>query len=104
MKTPKNLNEFIDLVDGMHHRERFVFPANNAINNKYDCTGFVEIYNTVLFESRNLDRNITIHLVDSSGEVLNKKAKLHRLWNQEFFKTVYSMFMAEKSEVLELPE
>lgn len=105
MKKPENLESFVSLISGMQHRERFVFPANDAINQKYEKTSYVEVYNTVLFENKNLDRNITIHLVDSSGEVLNKKAKLFRLWNKEFFKTVYSMFKTEKIvEQLELSE
>ena len=105
MKKPENLESFVSLINGMVHRERFVFPANNALNTKYEGTCFVEVYNTILLESKNLDRNITIHLVNTSGEILNKKAKLHRLWNMDFFKTVYSMFKTEKVvELLELSE
>lgn len=101
MKKSSNINEFANLIDSMKHRERFVFTANNALKNKYgkDCN--IEIYNTILFESRNLDRNITIHLVDEFGDVLMKKAKLYRLWNPDFFNLVYGMI---KSNNLELPE
>jgi hypothetical protein len=113
MQKPASLSEFKNLIDGMQHRERFVFPCYARIANKYDQkVVFIEVYNTILWESRNHDRNITVHLVDLDGNALNKKAKLHRLWNEEFYKRVYVMIadsnesnlIHESGEVLELPE
>jgi len=53
--------------------------------------------------------------VDFEGTPLNKKAKLLRLWNADFYKTVYAMLARSEafaeplpepseSEILELPE
>jgi len=92
MQKPSNLNEFIELINSMQHRERFVFPAKASFLKKYDLeSGSIEIYNTILFNSRNHDRNITVYMVDFEGNPVNKKARLHRLWNEEFFKMVYVM-------------
>lgn len=103
MTRPEKLENFVALINSMHHRERFVFEAKDATNIKYEQKCYIEIYNTVLFESKNMDRNITVHLVDFEGNILNKKAKLFRLWNLEFFKSVFSMFKSNV-QILELPE
>lgn len=97
MKKPVNLETFIEVIDGMMHRERFVFEANDKLKSKYNETYlYIEIYNTVLFENIGQPRNITVHLVGIDGKPINKKAKLHKLWNKEFYQTVYSMFASEK--------
>lgn len=113
MQKPESLESFIELIKGMKHRERFVFPANSLLKEKYQNKSLsIEIYHTVLFETKLQDRNITIHLVDFEGTPLNKKAKLLRLWNADFYKTVYAMLArgeaiqetSPEREVLELPE
>lgn len=112
MQKPENLESFIELINGMKHRERFVFPAHSYLEKKFEQKNLsIEIYHTVLFETKLQDRNITIHLVDFEGTPINKKARLLRLWNLDFYKSVYAMFSGEaiqetspEREVLELPE
>ena len=104
MKRPENLESFIELINSMNHRERFVFEANNALKRKYNENFLsIEIYNTILFEIEGQPRNITIHLVTLDGSPISKKAKMYKLWNNEFYQTVYSMFSTEKM-ALELSE
>jgi hypothetical protein len=99
MRKPVNLDAFIELVNSMDHRERFVFEANNSLKSKYNETYlYIEIYNTVLYEKEMHPRNITIHLVSLDGKPIIKKAKMHKLWNKDFYQTVYSMFASEVSE------
>jgi hypothetical protein len=113
MQKPVSLSEFKKVIDGMQHRERFVFPVDKKIvKSDLDRCVAIEVYNTILWESKNLDRNITVYLVDSEGNPLQKKARLHRLWNEDFYQKVYVMIGAdpnesklihESSEILELP-
>jgi hypothetical protein len=103
MKKPLNLESFIELINSMDHRERFVFKANNSVCQKYGENHlFIEVYNTILFESKNLDRNITVHLCLSDGKPISKKAKLHRLWNKEFYSKVFNNIASEVSEKIPL--
>lgn len=115
MQKPASLESFIELIQGMKHRERFVFPAHSYLEKKFNQKDLsIEIYHTILFETKLQDRNITIHLVDFEGTPINKKARLLRLWNLDFYKLVYNMFSGEvnpealpeapESEILELPE
>jgi hypothetical protein len=113
MKKPASLNEFIQLVNGMNHRERYVFTAHSYLEKKYEQKNLsIEIYHTILFETKLQDRNITVHLVDFEGTPINKKARLLRLWNGEFYKLVYNMLagesiseaLPENTEILELSE
>jgi hypothetical protein len=113
MKKPASLSEFKTLIDNMEHRERFVFQAQKEVSVRYgQKETFIEVYNTTLFESKSQDRNITVFLVDFEGNPLNKKAKLHRLWNMDFYLKIYNNLAGENesdlihksSQVLELPE
>lgn len=115
MQKPASLNEFIQVVNGMNHRERYVFPAHSYLEKKFGQKNLsIEIYHTILFETKLQDRNVTIHLVDFEGTPINKKARLLRLWNVDFYKSVYAMLSGEgiseplpepsESEILELPE
>lgn len=102
MKKPENLNAFVELVNSMQHRERFVFEANSKLKAKYNEKYlYIELYNTILFEIDGMPRNITIHLVGLDGKPISKKSKMYKLWNAEFYQTVYSMFASEN---LQLPE
>lgn len=108
MQTPNTLSEFITLISSMKHRERFVFPANNALKTKYENKDLnIEIYNTILFDSIKLDRNISIHLVTNDGTPVSKKSKIFRLWDNDFFSKVFVMLDQNKDpettqKVLEL--
>ena len=114
MQKPASLSEFKNLIDGMQHRERFVFTADSRLAKKYNQSAvFIEVYNTILWESKSQDRNITVYLVDSEGNPLVKKAKIHRLWEKDkYYENTYVMLsnsietieVAERAEVLELPE
>lgn len=113
MKKPASLSEFKSLIDSMEHRERFVFQAKKEVAKRYEQKeAFIEVYNTTLWESKNQDRNITVFLVDFEGTPLVKKAKLHRLWNNDFYLKTYNILAGETEsnliheagEVLELPE
>lgn len=99
MKAPENLNDFKSLIQGMNHRERFVFESANYLKTKYeDSTLKIEVYHTYLRETKNQDRNVTIHLVDFDGKPLMKKAKLLRLWSNDFYEKVFAM-LAKESEI-----
>lgn len=98
MKAPENLFDLKSLIQGMKHRERFVFESADYLKTKYeDSTLKIEIYHTYLRETKNQDRNVTVHLVDYDGKPLMKKAKLLRLWNDEFYSRVFAM-LAKESE------
>jgi hypothetical protein len=82
MKKPKNMNEFIELINSMNHRERFVF----------DCLDFqvLEIYSTTLFESRASDTNIKITLIDQSGKQKSQN-RLLRLFTDKNFNQLFNL-------------
>jgi hypothetical protein len=78
MIAPKTVSELKVLIDGMEHRERFVFNVGHKT---------VELYNTIL-DNKNADRNICITVLNQ-GEIVQTKSKLHRLWKDDSFERLH---------------
>jgi hypothetical protein len=82
MKKPSNVNELKELIKSMRHRERFVFDSVSG--------GTLEVYYTLLFESRNCDENILFISIDKNGDQ-TKKSKLLKLFTNDFWERLYKM-------------
>jgi hypothetical protein len=82
MKKPINVNELKELIKLMKHRERFVFDTVGE--------GTLEVYYTILFESKTCDENILFVSIDKNGDQ-TKKSKLLKLFTEDFWERLYKM-------------
>lgn len=82
MKTPQTLGQFKDLINGMKHRERFVFDLKNG--------GKLEVYHTIKFESWNAPENICLTAIDPGGDKSSLNRLLH-LWTDDYFAKIYGL-------------
>jgi plasmid replication initiation protein len=82
MQKPNTSKEFKQLIKNMQHRERFVFKLNNG--------GSLEVYFTILFESKHADENICLTVITQEGAE-SKKSKLLRLFTDDYFEKIYSL-------------
>jgi hypothetical protein len=105
MKKPSTLEQFVQTICNMDHRERLVFPCSTEVMNKFEdvYADTIEVYVTHL-DVRNrahLVPNVNIKLSTCDGKlctrdgnaIVNKSKYLERC-NMEFFAVVYDMIAA----------
>jgi len=82
MKKPNTVEELLDLINSMEHRERFVFRLANGNTEKHS----LEIYVTNLSNKSMLgdQRNVSFQYVDICGKNndLPKTSMLYKLLNK----------------------
>lgn len=82
MQKPNSVEELKKLIKSMDHRERFIFDIKNG--------GKLEIYYTLLFESRNCDENICFTVIDKNGDS-SKRNKLLKLFTNDLWVRLFEM-------------
>jgi hypothetical protein len=79
MKKPASTHDFLELIGGMNHRERFVFELANPTSERH----YLEVYLTELNGKSmfNDNRNVFFQYVDICGKNNNqpKTSILYRL-------------------------
>ena len=75
MKAPKTVIELKSLMKDMIHRERFVFQIDSKT---------IEVYNAILKDNVNKERNITLTILNGET-VLQNKSKMYKLWKDSDF-------------------
>lgn len=116
MIKPNSVNELATLLDSLAHRERVVFPVSESVKQQLnnDDVYAVEVYHTVLWNSKHQDRNINIKLVDilgkpieENGKALVNKSKYLRLFTPSYLQNVYNIlggdFSAERKALANKP-
>jgi len=98
MKTPKSITELATLITSLSHRERLVFPVSKELEKQFNGAYAVEIYHTILWDTKYQDRNINIKLVDCLGKPIKEgkttilnKSKYLRLFTDSYLKSVFSI-------------
>lgn len=100
MIKPANIEEFKTLIEGMEHRERFVFLPSSKLKEKNRDIEGIEIYSTKLYEASTLmgiDTNVKVSFVDLHGKQLPGSAnvinKYLRLWKSSFYQLVFDFIL-----------
>ena len=98
MKTPNSIQDLANLLDSLSHRERAVFPVSKELENKFNDAYAVEIYHTILWDTKYQDRNINIKLVDCFGKPLKEgtrtvlnRSKYLRLFTDKYLESIFSI-------------
>lgn len=104
MKTPKTTAELAQLLNELSHRERVVFPVSEDVKNKIPDAYAIEVYHTILWNSKHQDRNINIKLVDCLGKPLEEnkkpivnKSKYLRLFTNDYLKNIHDILGGDYS-------
>jgi len=87
MKAPETLQDFTNLINGMVHRERFVFNNPTPDPDGEDC--LCEIYAATIWGSPlgEDSMNITTTFTDNTGKCARggmRIAKLRKLWRCKY--------------------
>jgi hypothetical protein len=82
METPKNINDFKNIVSNMNHRERFVFSLK-------DIVGHLEIYATYTQQGYG-KKNICLQIVDEDGTG-KPNNKLLDNWSNSYFLQIFNL-------------
>ena len=105
MKTPKTIEQLATLLTELSHRERVVFPVSNEVKSKFDDAYAIEVYHTILWNSKYQDRNINIKLVDCLGKPIERngkpvvnKSKYLRLFTSDYLQNIHNILEGDFSE------
>jgi len=98
MKTPTTITELATLIESLSHRERLVFPVSKELEQQFTDAYAIEIYHTILWDTKYQDRNINIKLVDCLGKPLKEgkrtilnRSKYLRLFTDSYLESIFSI-------------
>ena len=99
MKTPTTTTELTTIIQNLNHRERVCFRITKDMQTKFEYAHFIEVYSTILFDSKYQDININIKLVDALGKPLKdlngktilNRSKYLRLFTADYLDSIMSI-------------